>query len=104
MNALPSRDAAKAASSGFGAVGSARWSARPRRPISQPMPVAPGPYSSQCGERRAVWVRVRRARPAPSSETRTSTQLTSPPNSQVRAKCDRRSQAVIEPPALPSNW
>ena len=104
LNALPSGDAANAASSGLGAVGSARWSANPRRPNSHPTPVAPGPYVSQWSDGRMVWVSVSRARPDPSSETETSTQLKSSPNSQVRAKRDGRSQSVMTPPALPSIW
>ena len=43
MNALPSREAAEAASSCFGSFGCARWIERPMRPISQPTPTAPGP-------------------------------------------------------------
>ena len=78
MNVLPSGDAAKATSSGFGASGSARWNARPWRPNSQPMPVAPGPYRLQCSESRWVCVSSSRARPAPPCEKRISTQLTSP--------------------------
>ena len=71
---------------------------------SQPTPAAPGPYVSQCSERCAVCVSANRARPASSPAKRTSTQLTSPPNSQVSARWDGRSHAVITPPALPSNW
>ena len=42
--ALPSGEVAKAASSGFGAVGCARWIASPMRANSQPTPTAPGQF------------------------------------------------------------
>ena len=87
MNALPSAEVANARLVGLSASpGSARYSARPRRPISQPTPAAPGPIGvPMLRQVRRVGEREPRAAADPSSATRTSTQLRYPPNSHVSA-------------------
>ena len=78
--------------------------ARPMTVRSQPMPTAPGPNSSQWASTGATCSSSKRARPSPSSDTRTSIHVVASPNSQVAAKRWGGSHSVIVPPALPSSW
>ncbi len=106
MKRFPSSDPIHAmiASLSRGASGAARCIARPRKPESHPTPTAPGPNWSQWSSTCAMCSRENRVRPSPSGVSRTSIQLTPPPNSHVAANDRGLSQAVIVPPAFPSNW
>ena len=62
------------ASSIFGSLGRVRRSSIPSRPISHPIPTAPGHWA-QWSDSSAVWASVNRAPPAPSSASLAFTQL-----------------------------
>ena len=89
-----------------------RWSERPSRPPSQPTPVAPGPkvshISAGTSATRLVCSSSKLVRSPSTSPRRTVSHDTEPMASQVAensaAPADGGSQAVISPPALPSNW
>ena len=81
-------------------AGSARCSARPMRPSSQPTPTAPGPNGGKFGSMRATCSSSRRVC-LPSAVSVTVTQLMPPPISQVAARRFCGTHSVMVPPALP---
>src|SRR6478609_2569317 len=106
MNSRPSSDVVQAMiTAGSFDSPDARCRARPSTIPSQPTPIAPGPYSAHFSSSTlAVCSRVNRVPPVGAGESRTSIQLTSPPNSQVAPKPVGASQRSTVPPALPCNW
>ena len=97
MNSLNGPWSSESAGSSGGASGAARCSAMAKSAISHPIPVAPGPNCSQnSGGISAVCSTVRSV-PSPDGVRVASTQLMSPPYSQVTPMSRGLSQVTMPP-------